>query len=80
MANNSKKYVSLSALSTFFENAKGLFATKAELVTKADSDHSHNELYYTESEIDNMDFIGTNDIDNICETSIQIVNANGVKF
>lgn len=33
---------------------------------KADISHNHNDLYYTESEIDNMVFITTEEIDTIC--------------
>lgn len=33
---------------------------------KADSSHSHDDRYYTQSEIDNMGFITASDIDEIC--------------
>ena len=74
------KYVSLSKLSLFLDNLKNLFATKEEVNGKADSVHSHDDLYYTESEIDNMEFITINDIDTICGQSIQITNASEVTF
>lgn len=37
-----KKYVSISKLSTFLENLKNLFATKEEVST-----HNHDSLYDT---------------------------------
>lgn len=52
MANTDKKYISLTRLSTFLDNLKNLFATKSEVGNKADVSHIHNDLYYTETEID----------------------------
>ena len=61
-----KKYVSLNRLLDFLNNLKTLFATKTELNGKADSAHTHNDIYYTKTEIDNMEFITAGDIDKIC--------------
>lgn len=36
-----RKYISLSNLTSFFNNLKGLFATKTELSTKSDKSHTH---------------------------------------
>jgi hypothetical protein len=47
-----KKYVSLSKLESFLDNLKNLFATKTEVDAKADSIHSHDDVYYTETEVD----------------------------
>lgn len=45
MANNQKKYASLSTLSKFLDNLKNLFATKSDVSTelgkKADASHTH---------------------------------------
>ena len=41
---------------------------------KADSVHSHNEVYYTKSEIENMEFISVDDIDAICGADIQAMS------
>lgn len=46
------KYVSLKGLETFLNNLKDIFATKSEVANKSDSTHSHDDKYYTESEID----------------------------
>lgn len=79
MANeNKKKYASLETLKTFLDNAKSLFATQtyADELASAISTHNHNNIYYSKTEIDNMEFITVDDIDSICGTVIQIVNAN----
>ena len=40
--------------------------------------HTHNDLYYTETEIDNMEFITVDDIDVICGNTIAM--ASEVEF
>lgn len=40
-----KKYVSLSKLSTFLDNLKNIFATKAEVNDKSDASHNHDSSY-----------------------------------
>ena len=40
-----KKYVSLSKLSTFLDNLKTIFATKTEVDGKADTSHNHDASY-----------------------------------
>lgn len=40
-----KNYVSLSKLSIFLDNLKLLFATKTEVDSKADINHSHDSSY-----------------------------------
>lgn len=56
MANNQKKYASLSTLQTFLNNLKNLFMTKTDVITelakKADSSHDHNDKYYLKNEVD----------------------------
>lgn len=47
-----KKYVSLSKLSSFLNNLKTIFATKAEVSGKADASHNHDDRYYSQSDID----------------------------
>ena len=47
---------------------------------KSDMDHSHNDTYYTETEIDNMEFITTDEIDSIWGTQIQVASVNEVTF
>lgn len=41
---------------------------------KADVTHEHNDVYYTKSEIDNMEFITPDDIDTICGNTIEVDN------
>ena len=65
-----KKYVSLSKLSTFLDKLKTIFAYKTDLDKKANIDHAHNEIYYTKTEIDNMEFVTTDDIDAICNSTV----------
>lgn len=45
---------------------------------KADSVHTHNDIYYTKSEIDNLELITVDDIDTICGSNI--VAASEVTF
>ena len=112
----SKKYISLSKLSTFLDNLKNTFALishkhtisdltdytidselsststnpiqnkvldaefdsiatamnalESAIDEKANSVHNHDDRYYTESEIDSMEFITVGDIDGICGGSI----------
>lgn len=61
------------------------YATKEELNTKANSSHTHDDRYYTESEIDallnnkaDLVLITTAEIDEICNATIQ--NAAEVSF
>lgn len=51
---STKKYVSLSKLSTFLDNLKTLFATKTEVNAKADSTHNHDTLYDTKGSANTM--------------------------
>ena len=44
----------------------------AELDEKSDKNHNHNDIYFTKTEIENMEFIALDDIDEICGTSIQM--------
>lgn len=62
MANNSKKYASLTSLQNLVKNIKNIFATKTdvdtklntELAKKADKSHSHDNTYYTKALTDAM--------------------------
>ncbi len=38
---------------------------------KADSVHTHNDIYYTKTEIDNLNLIDISDIDAICSSTIE---------
>lgn len=55
MANNPKKYASDSTVSAIVANIKQSYVNKGDfdtaLVNKADKSHNHNDLYYTESEV-----------------------------
>lgn len=48
--------------------------------TKADSTHDHNDVYYTKSEIDSLELITTDEIDSICEGTIEVVNEDNAIF
>lgn len=55
----------------------------ASSATKAAQDGNGNiitETYYNKTEIDNMELITVDDIDAICETTIQIASSEGVTF
>ena len=58
------------------ENHDAIDALEIVAAGKADKVHSHDDLYYTESEIDNMEFITINDIDEICGASISVASLN----
>ena len=49
MANNSKKYASLTTLQTFLDNLKNFFAAKSDvdtaLASKSDLTHNHDSKY-----------------------------------
>lgn len=54
------------------------YAMQEALDAKADSEHEHNDLYYTKLEIDDLELITREDIQNICGDLIQY--AEGVSF
>ena len=43
---------------------------------KSDVGHSHGDVYYTKTQIDNFELITTADIDAICGTTIQVASSN----
>ena len=47
-----KKYISINNLIDFLNNLKSIFATKSEMGNKSDKSHTHDDKYYTETEID----------------------------
>lgn len=53
------------ARTTYVDNA---------LNEKSNISHTHNDIYYTKSEIDNLELITVEDIDNICGSTIQIAD------
>lgn len=55
-------------------------ALDAAIDNKANASHNHDDKYYTEAEIDNMEFITINDIDTICGQTIMMVNATSDTF
>ena len=75
-----KKYVGLSALRTLVDNIKSLFVTKTDLNSalnqKAPLSHDHNSIYYTKEQINDMEFIATSDIDDICNTNVVIATSD----
>lgn len=48
------------------------------LSDKANAEHNHDGVYYTKTEIDDMEFVTVEDIDTICGATIQ--SANNVTF
>lgn len=48
-----KPYLDSTGLATVVNNIKSQFAKKADLSTKSDTGHTHDDRYYTESETDN---------------------------
>ena len=73
MSNEIKKFASLESLRAFLDSCKNIFATKEQvnndLDGKANAYHVHNELYYTESEVDTK----LNEIKNFAETAANTV-------
>ena len=68
----SKKYFTDASLASFVSAIKSYVLSVVS--GKAEADHSHNDTYYTETEIDNMEYITTEDIDNI------VLNSGGFVF
>lgn len=60
--------------------AVSMNALESAIDAKSDDSHTHNDIYYTETEIDNMEFITINDIDTICGANIQYASINEVTF
>lgn len=54
--------------------------TDNALSNKADSSHSHNDIYYTKTEIDNLELVSIDDIDTICGATIQVASVSEVTF
>lgn len=50
------------------------------LASKSDVGHNHNDIYYTKSEINNLELITVSDIDTICGSTIEIASDSGVTF
>ena len=42
----------------------------AALENKSDKIHTHNDIYYTKTQIDNYELISVSDIDNICNSTV----------
>lgn len=62
------------------ENTDAIDALETVATSKADKDHTHDDRYYTEAEIDAMVFITVDDIDTICGTTIELASDSGVVF
>lgn len=63
-----KKYLSLDRLTEYNDLIKQYIKEFIEesVNEKADLEHEHNDLYYTIEQIDAMEFITTDEIDEIC--------------
>ena len=70
------KNITIALLTTNYVEDRRL----SDIANKADSVHTHDDLYYTEAEIDAMEFITLDDIDTICGTNIQFASINGGTF
>lgn len=60
------------------ENQDAINALERIASNKADTDHLHDDRYYTQEQIDSMEFITTDDINEICGTTIYM--ASEVEF
>lgn len=54
--------------------ATAMGALETAIDGKANASHAHNDIYYTQAEIDNMEFITVDDIDAICGTTISFIS------
>lgn len=73
-----KKYLSLGGLQEYDALLKAEIL--ALINSKVDTDHDHDDRYYTKTEINNFELITTDDIDAICGSVIQMATANEVAF
>jgi hypothetical protein len=64
-----KKYLTLEGLSSLVSEIKTYVNNIAS--NKADSSHTHDDRYYTKTQIDNYELITVDDIDTICGGTIQ---------
>lgn len=60
------------------ENKDAIDVLEDVATGKADAEHTHGDIYYTKTEIDNMELITVDDIDAICGASIK--SASEVMF
>ena len=73
-AEEAKKLVGYDISTTLNDSNVEIPTSKAvltALANKADATHSHNDLYYSKAEIDGFELITVEDIDAICNGSIQ---------
>lgn len=73
-----KKFFTSESLNTFIDEIKNY--VENAISGKVDSSHNHDDLYYTKTEIDNMELITVADIDTICGSTIQVATVNEVTF
>ena len=66
------------------ETLTGYATSDHDHIEYADAEHNHDDVYYTQDEIDSMVFITVEDIDLICGTTIEenqiLTLAEGVSF
>ena len=58
--------------------SKAMEVLEASIDGKVDSEHNHDDIYYTKTQIDEMELITIDDIDTICGSNI--VSASEVTF
>lgn len=67
----------ITATATELNYSSGLTGNiQSQLNNKSSSTHTHDNRYYTESEIDNYNLITTSEIDNICQIPIANITVN----
>lgn len=65
------------------ERAEGVEEALGDRIDTLEADystHTHNDIYYTKTEIDNLELITVADIDAICGTTIQVATVSEVTF
>lgn len=65
--------ISKSELNAHIYDHDNPHEVSAEQVGAASSQHTHDDRYYTESEIDNYNLITTSEIDNICQIPVAYI-------
>lgn len=62
------------------DNTDAIDTLEDVVATKADTEHNHDDRYYTKAEFDAFELITVDEIDGICGATIQVASLNEVTF